>query len=240
MLGGNAMKISHRNRLLIACLLGGLAVSSVALSADFWTNPDFLQWQEKDARKMLSNSPWASEYAVPDPIGGQASAAGSVGATGGSMGRGQVPLQTFTIMWRSATPIKRALVRLMSADGLTPQAKEFLDRPEPDYVVGVAAAKQFFGPIPTDAEVLKSYAALRIKGQPDRKPSGVTLQDDQTGLSINYQFSRENAITLDDKDVEFVFEMPRAAQNGEKAPKPLNIKRKFALKNMVFEGKLDL
>jgi hypothetical protein len=128
----------------------------------------------------------------------------------------------------------------MSPATLTPQAKEYLDRPEPAYVVGVAAAKQFFGPVTTDAELLKSYATLAIKGQPARKPVAVSLQDDQTGISINYQFSRDNPITLDDKDVEFIFEMPRAAAEGEKAPKALTINRKFALKNMVFEGKLDL
>lgn len=228
------------NRLLIACLFGGLAASSIALAADFWTDPEFMQWDEKDARKLLSNSPWAAEYAIPDPSAGKASAAGSVGASGGSMGRGQIPLQTFTVMWRSSTPIKRALVRLMSADGVTPAAQEFLDREEPTYVVGLAAAKQFFGPLTTDAELLKSYAALEIKGQPARKPDAVTLQDDQTGVSINYQFSREDPITVGDKDVEFVFEMPRAAEEGGKAPKPLVIKRKFSLKNMVLDGKLDL
>jgi hypothetical protein len=227
-------------RLLIACLFSGVAAASLALAADFWTNPKFMQWETKDATKLLTNSPWAAEYAIPDPMAGKASAAGSVGATGGSMGRGQIPLQTFTIMWRSSTPIKRALVRLMSSDGITPQAQEFLDRPEPMYVVGVAAAKQFFGPVTTDAELLKSYASLEIKGQPARKPDGVTLQDDQTGISINYQFSRDNPITINDKDIEFVFEMPRVADEGEKAPKPLSIKRKFSLKNMMFDGKLDL
>lgn len=218
------------NRLLIACLFGGLAAASLALAADFWTDPEFMQWDEKDARKLLSNSPWAAQYAISAPIG----------AGGGSMGRGKIPLQTFTVMWRSATPIKRALVRLMSADGLTPQVQEFLDHQEPAYIVGVSAAKQFFGPVTTDAELLKSYAALEIKGQPARKPEAVTLQDGQAGISINYQFSREDPITLDDKDVEFVFEMPRAAEEEGTAPKPLVIKRKFSLKNMVLDGKLDL
>jgi hypothetical protein len=128
----------------------------------------------------------------------------------------------------------------MSTDGMSPQAKEFLDRPEPVYLVGIAAAKQFFGPVTADAELLKSYASLEIKGQPARKPIDVALQDDPTGISINYHFSRDTPIDLNDKDVEFIFEMPRVAPEGEKALKPLNIKRKFSLKNMVFEGKLDL
>ena len=234
------MRLPTSNKLLLAGLFTGLAAASIALAADIWASPDFMQWEETDTRKLLSNSPWAAEYAIPDPSAGKASAAGSVGASGGSMGRGQIPLQTFTVMWRSATPIKRALVRLMSPDGLSPAAQEFLDREEPDYVVGVAAVKEFFGPIPTDADVLKSYASLEIKGQPAREPEGVTLQDDQTGVSINYQFSRDNPITVDDKDVEFIFQMPRAAGEDGKTPKPLMIKRKFSLKNMMFDGKLEL
>ncbi len=224
------MMLRSLNRFLAACLFVGLAAGSLSFAADFWTNPDFMKWEEKDARKLLSSSPWAAEYAIPDPNPGRANAGG----------RGQIALQTFTVMWRSSTPIKRALVRLMSPSGITPQAQEFLDRPEPTYVVGVAAVKQFFGPVTTDVELLKSYASLQIKGQPARKPVDVALQGDQAGISINYQFSRDKPITLDDKDVEFVFEMPRAPTKVEKTPRPLVIKRKFTLKSMVFDGKLDL
>lgn len=227
-------------RTLLACLFCGLAAATVAIAADFWDTQEFLQWEEKDARKLLSNSPWAAEHSIPAPSAGRASAAGGVGSSGGSMGRGRVPMHTFTIMWRSATPIKQALVRLMSPNGITPEAQSFLDKEEPDYVVAIAAAKEVFGPVTRDPEKLKSFLTLEISGKATRHPDGVQLQEDPTGLSINYAFSKTNPIESGD-DITVVFEMERQAEEGSKdAAKPLTIKRKFKAKDMSFKGKFDL
>ena len=51
----------------------------------------------------------------------------------------------------------------------------------------------------------------------------------QTSGSIMFYFPRDPAITLADKEVVFVTRMG-----------PLALKAKFPLKNMVYQGKLDL
>jgi hypothetical protein len=85
------MKLSTRFLLLFAC--GAAAL----LAEDFWVKKPFTEWTPKEISKLVSNSPWAKEVAVPlgegrggmrgggAPVGGGGSDAGAFGdASGGS------------------------------------------------------------------------------------------------------------------------------------------------------------
>jgi len=41
-----------------------LVLSAVALAADFWSAKPYTEWSDKEAAKLLSNSPWAHEVAL--------------------------------------------------------------------------------------------------------------------------------------------------------------------------------
>ncbi len=48
-------------RTLIACGLG-LALICTARAADFWLEKPYTQWREKEARQILTGSPWTYVY----------------------------------------------------------------------------------------------------------------------------------------------------------------------------------
>ncbi|MCL5743645.1 MAG: alpha/beta hydrolase, partial [Acidobacteria bacterium] len=75
----------------------------------------------------------------------------------------------------------------------------------------------------------KSGTTLVRKGKAALVPQEVTVHRVQNGLSIVYQFPRTDPITLEDKEVEFISRVG-----------PVEFKRKFKLKEMVYGGKLAL
>ena len=44
--------------------VAAIAVSVCAFAADFWISKPFTEWSEKDAQKMLENSPWAKTVSI--------------------------------------------------------------------------------------------------------------------------------------------------------------------------------
>lgn len=68
-----------------------LFVSALALwAADFWQTKPFTNWDQKEAQKVISDSPWAHKVSVPlaggrGPVGGGGGDAG--GGGGGGRGR---------------------------------------------------------------------------------------------------------------------------------------------------------
>lgn len=204
---------------------------------------------------------------IPDASVGGGSE-GGMGGMGGRPGMGEgmggtmAPSVTFQIRWQSAKPIKLATVRArMGAEADTsPQAREFVEREEPDYVIAVigpplgpppeagarpgggeprpAAGKA--GPPGAGRELhgrdpgawmaaLKENTWLAWKNHEKLHPSQVTTPPGgQRGVLI-FHFPKDHPIELEDREVEFC--MRQGA---------LEVKRKFRLKDMVYEGKLSL
>lgn len=257
------------------------------LAADFWTT-DFHTWTDKDVLKMLGESPWASEFSQRLPGMGPGSSAGRGGSPGGPVQSGGTmqdggppPMEKFTITWRTATPIKQALSRAMAGpDPISPQLQAYIDKEEDHYLITVSGLKRYFGQVSTDPEELMQFAVLEIKGRGVIKPQRAESRSDQSSTTIFYEFSKSTPITLDDKEVDFVFHMERTplARPGRPGPtegptatpaggdlsegnaprragvlpplgarpgggpklKALDIRRKFRLKELVYNGKLDL
>src|SRR5581483_4324447 len=142
---------SHKRKLIVYCVillpvmkvgmkLGGVALACAAglFAADFWTAKPFTDWNEKDAQKMVENSPWAKPVSVATGTDGPpASRSGKRGATAvsevGDPGRqddpmgdvtgrpgrnrvgeeaGPIAATTVTVRWQSALPVRQALMKI--------------------------------------------------------------------------------------------------------------------------------
>jgi hypothetical protein len=211
------------------------------MAADFWAKP-YTGWSHNDLVKMVTNSPWARTFSVSLPAGagnpgGAPSAGGGRGrgpagdAGGGFGGPGGPPVNIYA-RWQSALPVRQALARLkFGADTATsPDAKKLLEREATDYMIVVS------GPLRSlphdDTETVKKAimdASLLSAQGKDVKPSEVQIGMDTVSYDIVFHFPRSAAFTLDDKEAEF------STKYGD-----VTLKSKFKLKEMVYNGKLDM
>ncbi len=238
-------------------------VTSVGFTADFWTERDFLQWNEKEVRKMLSNSPW-SRTVVQTMGGGMGRGGGGGGrggggggfpggggggAGGGGGGGTQTPggygggygapggggpsmQRNFIIRWMSALPVKQALAKAKYGEeaGTAEEGQKFIGRTETHYVVAVSGFPARMAQVAQrEPDRLKQGAFLKRKGKGNILPEEVQVRSGEQEAEVFLMFPRTDAITLDDKDVEL-----------EMAMGPMTVKRKFKLKDMVYDDKLEL
>jgi hypothetical protein len=245
-----------RRSLSLAALWVAVGISVAA--ADFWEDKPFRSWSGKDVEKMLTDSPWADEVAVSLPPrlrqsqgggrGGGFSVAGpGGGGGGGGGGRNRFPgprRVRMAVSWRSALPVKQALLReqIGEVDELSAENEEYLERDTGFYVIGVLGVPAQFARIPTDEIRLESFLKPKDK-EPipaddvlfQRAEDGLLLvmpgREQERGVSaiLLVAFSKINPLILEDQEVEFI------AKLGD-----FSIKKKFKLKDMVLQGELAL
>ncbi len=225
----------------VVCALGALGVTAL-LAADVWTAKPFTEWTDKDAQKVLQNSPWAKEYSIAmaggaggaDPTNGKAGKSGTgqmaADAGGGAASGASV---TLYIRWQSALPVKQAVVKMRykGEAGTSPDAKKFLDNAEDQYVVIVEGLNR--GMVRGDAGDIKkelmAQTELMVKGREPIKPIDFRLAGEGMRVNAVFAFPKTVPLTIDDKEVEFDCKVGT-----------FNVKQKFALKAMMFNGKLEL
>ena len=144
-----------------------------------------------------------------------------------------MPAIGLQIRWASAKPVKIAMARKKFGDeaGSKPEVKEMVDRAERDYMIAIDGippnmARQ--GP-EKFAAALKKNCAIHCAGKDDLMPSDAQVGQGEKGIVAMVTFSKKDPFSLDDKEVEFAIKLGNATA-----------KRKFKLKEMVFEGKLEL
>jgi hypothetical protein len=216
-------------------------------AADFWSKPSS-EWSDKDLLKMITNSPWAHGFSLGFPGGGGADSGapspmserggggrgggGAGGAPGGAAPAPAGPAPTIYARFQSALPVREAFVRLKyHAEAATsPEAKQVLERSEPDYVIVVSGPLRAM--LKGDSEQLKQpimeNSFLSTKGKAF-KPTDIQIALAQSSNDMVFHFPRTNPFTLDDKEVEF------SAKLGD-----VTVKYKFKLKDMVYNGKLEM
>lgn len=238
-----------------------LAIAGAASpGADFWQKTKFADWSEKEVRKMLFDSPWAkgvevrlsagSGRAVPRTggrggrrgaqMGGVSDAsmgsgdAMSGGRMGGEAGGGfgaadSVPTTTVTVRWHTALPVKQAIARSRygSEAAASPEAAKIFSRQETQYVVGIIGLPM--QALRGNPAQLKSRASLKIKGKEPIAAADVVGDRQERGVNVYLFFSRKPEIMLADEEVEVSLKLPSS-----------EIRRKFKLKDMVYEGKLEI
>jgi len=240
----------HRNVFLG---LAGLLIAGIALGEDFWVKKEYTQWTEEEVKKVMTNSPWAKDVTVSAPAGslgpgqrgpqnsnidvesgagGGRGRGGRGGARGGEAeggGAGDV-LLSLNMSWRSALPLRKAIVksRLGGSTEVPSEAQQMLAKEQEEYVIvvsGVPArnARQIQDPARLNRSTLKAGKKAPIT------PKAVDFQARTQTVDVFFIFPKTDPITLEDKEVELDLKLGA-----------MEAKRKFNLKDMVYNGKLEL
>ena len=241
----------------------GLGLIGVAIlsAAGFWETKDYTQWSAKEVRKILNNSPWAKKVSLSfggmGGPGGQGSRGGAGGGRGGGgspgggggggdnvrmsgtgeggygrAGGGQSPPQLqLTIQWSSALPVKQALMRgrFGNEARTAAEAKQFLQRRETHYLVSVSGFSGRMARMSQNTDSLKETTSLKRKNKEPIRPEVVQMRNQEESVTLYVAFPRTDPIVLEDKNVEFEMKLG-----------PMTAQRKFKLKDMLFDGKLEL
>ncbi len=173
---------------------------------------------------------------------------GGRGFGGRGMGRGFPPAMNLTLRWYSAMPIKQAFARAQFGDQAqsTAELAELLTPEENHIIIGISGLPARMTRIPPDRqqaviERLRSESFLKIKGREPIALQAVQMRKEQvhllnartgqSGFELIFVFARprSNPVTVKQKNIEFVTRLM-----GRK------VSKKFKLKDMVFDGKLEL
>jgi hypothetical protein len=215
------------------------------MAADFWQKP-YTEWADKDLQKMMTNSPWAHTVSVsmggpiaaPDGGGGGGGGGGRGGGPQGGGGGADAPIPgvrepEIIARWQSAMPIRQAFVRLKygAEAGKSDDAQKFLAKEQPTYELVLSGPLQGFlrGKPEDTAKSLSEVTFLSTKEKGAVKPVSVEVGKPGRSMDILIAFPRSMPYTVDDKEVEFSTKLGTST-----------VKIKFRLKDMVFNGKLEM
>jgi hypothetical protein len=218
-------------------------------AADFWQKP-YMEWSDKDAAKMMTNSPWAKSASVsmggpgegggappPEPGGGGFGGHGGPQGGGGSeFGPGApgsaAPSFDVVARWQSAVPIRQAFVRLKfgaEADK-SADAKKVLEEQERPYEIVLSGPMgKFLGGKPDAAKALSEVSFLSSRRTGEIKASQIEVGKPGKTMDVLLAFPRSMPFTVEDKEVEFTTKLGTST-----------LKYKFKLKDMVLNGKLEM
>lgn len=95
---------------IFTCLWLALCLCSVAAAQgkEFWDKKDYKQWNERECRKLLEDSPWAKTYTLSQVYVTPLSSTENDAQT---RAREDNPRLAYRIQLRSAAPIRQAMVR---------------------------------------------------------------------------------------------------------------------------------
>lgn len=238
--------------------LAFLVATAMAVWAADWKGKDFKEWTAKDVEQILKDSPWAKGVTIPlrapggggDDLGiaggggggggggrgGEEEGGGGGGGGGGGRGGGfgggmsRTPAMELTIAWKSALPLKQAMVktRIGDAGEIPAEAQQFLAQPEASYIVSVSGIPARLARTVRDPQQIKGTMIKRGKKNPIL-PQNLNVEPRGQNLELFFQFPKSDPIVAEDREVEVVVKL------GE-----FEAKKKFNLKDMLFGGKLEL
>ncbi len=235
-----------------------LLAASAAFAQDFWTKKQFNQWTDEELKEFVSDSPWAKDITMATRPpgggsfdmgagatggGGDDSGGGDAGGGGGGGGRrgggggggrggagGAAATMKLVISWQSALPIKQANVRSkMPGPGEVPaDAKEYLAAADAFYIVLIEGMPQNLArQALADTGKLKK-SALKA-GKREIPLARISTNPHGRNLDFILFFDRKEPIQIEDNEVEV------NAKLGI-----FEVKKKFKLKEMVVNGKLEI
>jgi hypothetical protein len=236
--------------LLATLLLHGVVLTAVA--KDFWEAKPFTEWNEPEAMKMLSESPWSRTLLVlggtlePAHAANRVTDLPSLSTTGAGRGTGVGQAGsgygsggdsvTLYISWFSSGRVRQALGRLAQIRNHAPESevKKFVEQPPEDYQISVS------GPIlePFNAVSLDDFKPKTFLSSKKHKSKTLPLKkyvapkersDGMAVFSFERQLNGKPAFGPEDQAVEFV------AQG-----KKIVLKASFKLAKMMNAGNLDL
>lgn len=237
-------------RRILVLFAAGVFAPAAVLAEDFWEKKAYTEWNDAEIRKLITDSPWSKDVTITAPAsalgglprgaqpsvndvetgGGGGGRGRRGGGGGGGGGGGSQALITLNISWRSALPLKQALVksRMASGAGVPQELQQGLTQEEPHYVIVVSGLPATMARTVQNPEQLKQSVLRRGKKQPINL-AGVDFQPRTQSVDVIFAFSKADPITADDKEIEVVLKLGQ-----------IEAKKKFNLKDMVYKGKLEL
>ena len=164
---------------------------------------------------------------------GGADSPGTRGGRGDDAAGGSAQSILVMLRWQTALPLKQAAVRAKYGSEATtsPEAKRILEHEESNYVISVSGlpAAMARGDFEKLKESVKRQTSLSTKGREKLPPAEVQLAPRDKFVDAIFIFPKNQPFTPDDKEVEF------STRIGS-----LAVKYKFRLKDMMYNGKLEL
>jgi len=212
-------------------------------AADFWIAKPYTEWNDKEISKILSDSPWVGKVTISmAPAGGGGGGAPS-GKGGGNGPRGESAENAapgggssgpeVTLLWQTALPIKQALMKRKfgSEVAASPEAKGFIDRKDEVYALTMAGLPANLAQAAQGDKkaVLLGVTTLEVKGKEPVKAMDVQVSAAGRNMNLSFLFPRTTNFTAEDKEFEFVTKFDKTT-----------VKHKFKLKDMVFNGKVEM
>ena len=169
--------------------------------------------------------------------GGGGGGARGGGGGGGEMG-GQAPdVPHVVVRWDSAVPMREAMKKVSVSKSVADEdVKAFyivavegvrLGRPGAAKPAGASEPKML---APEQQDRLQGVTSLTAKNKDGIKPAKIDGMTNEDGkLTFRFYFPRSADFSLDDKEVVFQTRVG-----------PMELKQKFVLKDMTFDGKLAL
>ncbi|MCU1334983.1 MAG: hypothetical protein JWO19_564 [Bryobacterales bacterium] len=229
-------------------------------AADFWTTKPFTEWNEKEVTKILNDSPWVQKVTITTGGGGSGGGFGDTGgkgAGGRGGGRGGGPQGdsvnsdpgidgsggggfgagpsgvSVSLLWQTALPVRQALAkrRFGAEAGTSPEAKAALDRVDPFYVLTlIGMPGSALAAAQGDKKVaLVESTTLTVNGKPPLKATDVQISGGRGTAAVSFLFPKTTTFTVEDKEMEFSSRFDK-----------ISVKKKFKLKDMVFNGKVEM
>lgn len=127
-------------RVALALLVALLCGSALAID-DFWEKKEFTEWSDKEAKRILEDSPWANKQSITEVVIQQTNRSGD------AADRDILKEMWYRTQFWSALPMREARVRTMqiqdkykdksAADKklFDENAKRFIEQPFPDSIV---------------------------------------------------------------------------------------------------------
>lgn len=236
-------------RVLILSIPGLLLLFSLTTPAQ-WDKKPYTEWTEKDAQKLLNDSPWARTQSFDSPM--ELYKGPQTGRQGTSTATTARPPDAIHLFFRvrflSAKPVRQALSRMIELkqkagvkEEMAEQLKQFASGEFLEYIVVAVTsdasdagsnAQQAAALLRRNNAELKNTTFLEIKGG-----KRLFLQEFQParpdGFGARFIFQRlidgKPFITPESEEIHFVAPLSDTYK----------LDRRFKIKDMMYEGKLE-
>src|SRR5262245_10665899 len=253
------MKVINR----VATSLAFCMVCSLVARAQ-WEKKPYAEWSEKEAEKLLNDSPWGQTQVISDT----SQMFGNERLSSGASRVANVFNVNFRIRFLSAKPVRQAISRVMELkqkgavdERLASQLRSFAAADFPDYVVitVLCDSDQPNLRLQEATALLNNRTTAALKNNTfleSKDGRRVFLQEYQPprndGLGARFVFPRlidgKPYITADSGEIHFVSELSQVGApssvasggaGGSSAPMNYRLDRRFKVASMNFQGKLE-